>query len=203
MWKSLDIKKNDLLHEMHRVKTDGYIESEMKIYVEEIHKLVQAELDRNKRSIKFIKDYFHSQEGRDITGPNDENAPDVLPGNDEQLPPIEKEEDDQNPRFRSFPRIELMYKNSLKVLKGEPIDDPRKKAAGFKKKQSLRNTTKSEDVQSEAPAMSRSMYGSKELAIEDQFSPDNAKIVRSLIDLERASCRFRLHALRDNAIGKL
>lgn len=122
---------DDMLKELNETKNGPYLVDEIKFYINEIQKLVQAELDRTRRIIQLIKDYYHTKEGKEVHGAIDENAPDVLPGNEEQLPPVEREEEDG---IKTFPRIELLYKNAIRVLNNEPIEDPRKRTTGFKKK---------------------------------------------------------------------
>ncbi len=49
--------------------TSGYIEDEMDLFIINIQKLLQAELDRYFGCTQIIQDYYNSLEGKDLIEP--------------------------------------------------------------------------------------------------------------------------------------
>jgi len=56
----------------------GYIEDEMDLFVVNVQKLLQAELDRYFGSIQIIQDYYNVLEGKDLTEPPENILFDII-----------------------------------------------------------------------------------------------------------------------------
>jgi len=56
----------------------GYIEDEMDLFVVNVQKLLQAELDRYFGSLQIIQDYYNVLEGKDLTEPPENILFDII-----------------------------------------------------------------------------------------------------------------------------
>jgi hypothetical protein len=162
----------------------------MDYFVANIHRLLQSELDRYLGSIQLIQDYYNIIEGKEITEPPEHLLPDFPYFGD--TPAIEVTEDPN-----SFPRIEKMTTDVLKVLNGEEIEDPN--AANIKGgKQPPKQAPKVDDKKKGAKK------GGKEELIEEkkELSPLEKEAKRAVLT-EKAIFRYRVTVIKNMAISKL
>lgn len=63
------LRKEEASDERKQIMNSGYIEDEMDLFVVNIQKLLQSELDRYFGCVQIIQDYYNVLEGKDLTEP--------------------------------------------------------------------------------------------------------------------------------------
>ena len=72
------LRKDEALEERKQIMNSGYIEDEMDLFVVNIQKLFQAELDRYFGCVQIVQDYYHALEGKDLIEPPENLLFDVV-----------------------------------------------------------------------------------------------------------------------------
>ncbi len=82
LWEMIEKKKDDLIEERKGIMNSGYIEDEMELFVTNIQRLIQTELDRYFGCIQVTQDYYNTLEGKDLTETPENIIFDLLPKSD-------------------------------------------------------------------------------------------------------------------------
>ena len=189
LWEIVETKKEEATEERKQIMNSNYIEDEMDFYVANIHRLIQAEMDRYFGSIQLINDYYNTLEGKPLTDPLDTPLPDILVGSPELFPPIENPDDPE-----SFPRLELLYNNAVKILNGEEIEELVPKDAKTKSKAPPKKDDKKEKDKKK---------GKDEPAPEPVEMSPLEKELKETLAKEKAILRYRLALIKTVATNRL
>jgi len=195
LWELIEKKKDDLVEERKGIMNSGYIEDEMELFVSNIQRLIQSELDRYFGCIQVTQDYYNVLEGKDLTETPENMIFDLLPKMD-NLPPIEDAEGAD-----SFPRLELLYKNAMKVLNGEEIEDP---VAVKDPKKGGKAPAKKEEPKK--PAAAAAGKKGQEVAQEDAQKKELTPVEKELkeaVNTEKAIMRYRLYVIKTLAVNTI
>lgn len=169
--------------------SSNYIEDEMEFFVNNMHRLIQAEIDRYFGSIQLISDYYNTLEGKPLPEAPENLLPEVLVGSADLFPPIETPEDPE-----SFPRLELIYNNAVKILNGEEIEELVPKDVKGKGKAPPKKDDKKEKEKKK---------GKDEPVVEPPEPTPLEKELKETLNKEKAIMRYRLALIRTVAINRL
>jgi len=189
-------RKDDLIEERKGIMNSGYIEDEMELFVTNIQRLIQTELDRYFGCVQVTQDYYNTLEGKDLTETPENIIFDLLPKSD-NLPPIEDLEGATEP----FPRLELLYKNSIKILNGEEIEDPSVQVKD-PKKGGKAPVVKKEDAKKPAAAAGKKEKEAAQEEEKKELTPME-KELKQTINTEKAIMRYRLYVIKNLAINTI
>jgi len=191
LWEMIENKKEEAIEERKAIMNSGYIEDEMEFFSTNIQKLFQAELDRYFGCLQIINDYYNALNGKDLPEVPENFIFDILPKIVDALPPIE---DGEGPE--PYPRIELYYKNAIKILNGEEIEDL---TLAKDNKKGKAAPPKKEDPKKAAAGKK----GQEPVQEEVKELTPLEKELKATIQTEKAIMRYRLYVIKSLAINRI
>jgi len=203
IWEIIEERKDEAIEERKKIMNSGWIEKEMEKFYHNIEKVFVMEVEKLYSSLIIIRQFYFNMDSRlyhDILG---FKPVDILKEDDLSSIPLEKDDEDSNKL--SFPRIEKIYKNAIKIILN--YDEVVKAQEKFIAKNC--NLNVSLETQMKKSVLLRGATSVKKQLIDSTFVDDKREIfiyeeeMKNAIKLEKNKFKYRVTFLKHWAINIL
>ena len=219
IYEIIETRKNEAVEERKKIMTSGWIENEMEKFYMALERLFQNEIDKFIGSLQIMRDYYHNLDNRPLIELPFSTI-DIIKEEIDQTPieefNVEGEENQENKEKennagnteasvketleqyieknmpKSYPRVEKLYKNSLKIQ--------------FQYEEALRETErakleKEKEDAKKNPAPGKGKKGqdkgkeNQEEAVKEEVYPHNDEL-KQAISNEKSKFKYKLTLLK-------
>ncbi|MCQ2816970.1 MAG: hypothetical protein MJ252_06870 [archaeon] len=114
IYEIIETRKNEAVEERKKIMTSGWIENEMEKFYMALERLFQNEIDKFISSMQIIRDYYHNLDNRPLVELPFSTI-EIIKEEVDPTPIEEFSEDQSKHEPEKYPRIEKLYKTSLKA----------------------------------------------------------------------------------------
>lgn len=201
IWDFIDERKEEAIEERKKIMESGWIQKEMEKFYNNVEKVFNMEVEKFYTSLVIIRQFYMNMDSRLYQECSNFKPSDILKDEDINSIPLEKEE--ENTKKFSFPRLEKIYKNSIKVI--FKFDEMIKSQEKLIKNS---NTKSSFDISKKGSMFLRIGIAKKQL-VDSTFVDDKREIfiyeeeMKNAIKFEKNKFKYRITFLKFWAINIL